>query len=114
MRLLDRFWFHRNVVEIPECSVKARFRFSPKKFHHLHRFAETSDAMLPRISEDILVRSEVTTTEPDTKHRTSIAHAVQRRIGFRQLNGIAQSQKNHGGAQTQFCRDRRDVAEQSH
>src|SRR6266545_7480553 len=94
MRLLDRFWFHRNIFEIPKRPVKTRLRFTPEKFHHLHRFGEAGDAAFARITKDRLVRAQMATAKPNTHDRPTSTHTIQRRICLGELDRITQREKN--------------------
>src|SRR5262245_14329669 len=90
VRLLDRLRLHRNVLEIPIASLKTRLRFGPEELHDFHSLSEAGHAPFARVTEDIFMRPEMTAAEPNSDNSTAATHDIQCRVGFRQLQRIAQ------------------------
>src|SRR4029077_10059307 len=105
-----RFRLHGDILEVPVAALKTCLWFGPEKLDDLYRFAEARHAVLACITENILVRSEMTAAKPHTHDSTSPAHAVERRVSLCQLHWIAQGQENYRGTETQLRRNRRHIA----
>src|ERR687891_103587 len=95
MGLLARLRLHGHILEVPKGPVKTRSGFCPQQFHDFHRFGEAGHSSFPRITKDLLMRTQMASSQTDAENRPPAAHAVQGGIAFGELNRVPERQQDN-------------------